>query len=306
MSSNRPYAAGARRYGCAYVGERHGEHQGGRHFRSAAVGEMEVEGVPDHKEQAALEEPDGDREGEQEQHGGWTPQGLQCVYELVHQAPRARPCSLRQEPQPCLGSARGARRPVCNRHKHGERRREWHAYHCGEEGPRQARYVSETLRHRVQGHEDGNDRYEHYEGEGVHQALDEDGCERGSLAYALPLADVVAAHDLADAEGQQVVGHVSHDHYRVEPGDRDLPHVAHQHLPAGSPKQQGDLVEEDGGDDVPVVGSGKGVDEPVPVDGDEEQGQGCRPQAQPEPELLTELHPAFTGRPGRRMANELV
>ena len=117
------------------------------------------------------------------------------MYELVHQASRAGPCSLRQEAQRGLGNVRGTRRPVRDRHERGERRREGHADRRGEEGPRHARPVAETLRHSVQGHEDGYDGHEHNEGEGVHQSLYEDGCERGSLAYALTLADVVAADE---------------------------------------------------------------------------------------------------------------
>ena len=66
----QPYASGARRDSGAYVGEGHGEYQRSRHLRGAAVDQVEVERVPDDEEEAALEEPDRHREGEQHQHGG--------------------------------------------------------------------------------------------------------------------------------------------------------------------------------------------------------------------------------------------
>ena len=189
-------------------------------------------------------------------------------------ASAARDSSLaRKRTQRGLRPPSGPVRRQRDQHEHGEAEHERQREPGDEQRPRHARQPAEPLGDPEHRHEQAYEGYRRQQRQGVQQPLDEDRHQRRRLADALPLADVVAAHQLADAHRQQVVRHVADDNDGVQPDDAHVLQVPQQVLPAQRPEQQRYQVEAGSREHERVVGLRQRVEEPLQVYGEHEQRQ---------------------------------
>ena len=92
------------------------------------------------------------------------------------------------------------------------------------------------------------------EGEAVEDALDGDAAEGGAGAEVLLAGEVVGADELAETQGEQVVGGVADDDDGVEAVNREAAQRREEVLPAIGAEVDADEVEGDGGNEIEVVG----------------------------------------------------
>ena len=180
---------------------------------------------------------------------------------------------MRKRTQRGLRPPSGPVRRKGGQHEAGEADHERQRDPGDEQRPRHAPLPAEPLGDPEHRHEQADERDRRQQRQGVQQPLDEDRHQRRRLADALPLADVVAAHQLAYAHRQQVVRHVADDDDRVQPDDADVLQVPQQPLPAQRPEQQRDQVETSRRDHQRVVGLRQRVEEPLQVYREDEQRQ---------------------------------